>query len=99
MVATNSVTVAVAASANHLPFLVAKFDTGRDRERAAMERVHSVSVGITGQIRRTADAATHEDLMRLQPALEHSRLKRGPPRGLAATWTPIGMTATAVGLL
>jgi hypothetical protein len=49
MVAANSVTVAVAASANHLQFVVAASHAGRDRQRAAMQCMHSVSVHVTGR--------------------------------------------------
>jgi hypothetical protein len=51
MVAADSVTVAVAASANHFQFVVAKSDAGRNRQCAAMQRVHPVSINVTGQIR------------------------------------------------
>jgi hypothetical protein len=51
MVAADSVTIAVAANANHFQFVVAKSDSGRNRQRPAMERVHPVSVDVTGQIR------------------------------------------------
>src|SRR4029077_3474308 len=70
MIAAYSVTVAVAASANHFQFVVASPDPVRIRECAPMERGPSVSVDVTGKIRRTADAADDADLMRLQPELE-----------------------------
>src|SRR4030095_12893773 len=98
MVAANSVTVAVAANANHFQFVVAKFDAGRNRECAAMERVHSVSVDVTGQIRCTADAADDADLMRLQLQLEQGGLQRGEHGEIAAAGTPIRMDPAAVRL-
>src|SRR5436190_5956260 len=98
MVAANSVTVAVAASANHFQFLVAESDAGRNRQCAAMERVHSVSIDVTGQIRLTADAADNACLMRLQFQFEQRRLKRGEHREIAAARTPIGMDPAAVSL-
>jgi hypothetical protein len=51
MIAANSVTVAVAAGANHFQLVIAKPDAGRNRQCAAMERVHPVSINVTGQIR------------------------------------------------
>src|SRR5437870_9570095 len=98
MVAANSVTIAVAASANHLHFVVAKSHAGRNRQRAAMERVHSVSVDVAGQIRRTADAADDARLMRLQLQLEQRGLERGEHGEIAAAGTPIRMDPAAVSL-
>src|SRR5438876_12296422 len=99
MVAANSVTVAVAAGANHFQVMVAKPDAGRNRERAAMERVHSVGVDVTGQIRGTADATDDADVMRLQLQFEQRRLKRGEHGEIAAAGTPIRMNAAAVSVL
>src|SRR5947207_265613 len=99
MVAANSVTVAVAAGANHFQLVVAKFDAGRNGQRAAMERVHAVSVDVTGQIRRTADTADDADLMRLRAEFKHSRLKGGEHGEIAAARTPIRMDAAAISLL
>lgn len=51
MVAANSVTIAVAAGANHFQLVVANSHAGRNRQRAAVQRVHAVSVDVTRQIR------------------------------------------------
>src|SRR2546429_1670344 len=63
-----------------------------------MERVHSVSVDIAGQIRRTADAADDASLMRLQLQLEQRGLERGEHGEIAAAGTPIRMDPAAVSL-
>ena len=99
MVAANSVTVAVATGANHFQLVVAQSDAGCNRQCAAMKRVHSVSVDVTGQIRRTADAADDAGLMRLLLQLEQRPLKRDEHGEIAAAGTPIRMDAAAVSLL
>src|SRR5712691_2560175 len=63
-----------------------------------MERVHSVSVDVAGQIRRTADAADDASLMRLQLQLEQRGLERGEHGEIAAAGTPIRMDPAAVSL-
>src|SRR5438128_3340286 len=98
MVAANSVTVAVAAGANHFQVMVAKSDAGRDRQRAPVQRMHSISVHIARQIRGTADAADDTDLMRLKAELKQSRLKRGQHGEIAAARSPIRMEPAAVRL-
>src|SRR5713101_4709751 len=99
MVAADSVAIAVAAGADHFQLVVAKSDAGGNRQRAAMERVHSVSVDVAGQIRRTADAADDASLMRLQLQLEHCGLERGEHREIAAAGTPIRMDPAPVRIL
>src|SRR5215467_9776741 len=98
MVAANSVTIAVATSANHFELVVTHSHPGRNGKRPAMECVHSVRVDVTGQIRRTADPADHACLMRLQPQLEQRVLKRGEHGEIAAAGTPIGMDPAAISL-
>src|SRR5437773_9574946 len=63
-----------------------------------MERVHSVSVDVAGQIRRTADAADDASLMRLQLQLKQRGLERGEHGEIAAAGTPIRMDPAAVSL-
>jgi hypothetical protein len=99
MVPANSVTIAIAAGANDFQFVIAKFHTGRHGQGAAMKGVHSVSVDVTGQIRRTTDAADDAGLMRLQSQLEQRRLQGGEHGKIAATGTPVRMDATAVDFL
>src|SRR5690242_16581449 len=98
MVSANSVTVAVSTGANDFQIVIAASHTSRDRQCATMQSMHTVSVHVTRQIRGTANAADHADLMRLQPELEQSRLKRGQHGKIAAAGAPIGMDPPAISL-
>ena len=91
MVPANSVTVPVAAGANHFQLVVAASYASRNRQRAAVQCMHAVSVHVARQIRRTTDAADDASLMRLQSQLKHRRLQCSQHRKIAAAGAPIGM--------
>src|SRR5205085_11439878 len=96
MVPANSVTIPVAAGANHFQLVVAASYASRNRQRAAVQCMHAVSVHVARQIRRTADAANDANLMRLQFQLEHRRWQCGPHGAIAAAGTPLRMDPAAV---
>jgi hypothetical protein len=56
-----------------------------------MQRVHAVGVGETRQVRGTADAANHYNLVWLKPKLEQGDLKGRQYREIAAARTPVGV--------
>jgi hypothetical protein len=61
---------------------------GRDRRRAAVDRVHSVGLHVVGEAGRAADARDEDDLLARNPELRHEALHRGEDRVVAAARAP-----------
>src|SRR5205823_7067667 len=55
--------VPIAARNHHLETMVAELGSGRDGQRAAVERMHAVGVDVARQVGGAADSADGEDLV------------------------------------
>ena len=89
VVAADAVAVAVAAGDDDLHLVVGQGRSGRYRQRAAVQGVHTVGVDVAGQVRRAADAADRHDLVGLQAELGDCLLQRGEHTEVAAAGTPV----------
>ena len=61
---------------------------------AAVQGVHAVCVEIAGQVRRAADAADGQDLVRREPDLDDRLLQRREHAEVAAPRAPVGIDFT-----
>ena len=84
VIAADAVAVAVAAGADDFEFVIGKLRARRNGERAAMQGVHPVGVHVAGQVRRAADAAHDEHLVRLETQFGEGGLERRDDREVAA---------------
>ena len=63
-------------------------EPGRDRRRAAVDRVHPVRLHVVREARRAADPRDEDDLLARDPELGHERLRRREDRVVAAARAP-----------
>ena len=74
VVAADRQRVAVTGDDPHREVLAGRGDAGRDRRRAAVDRVHAVGVEVVGEPRRAADAGDEHDVLAAQAEVGQERL-------------------------
>ena len=88
MVAADRIAVAVAAGDDNGQIRPRHFQAGGERQRAAVDAVKAVAIGIGGDARRAADARHHADLFRRQAELREGAAERHQHVIVAAAGTP-----------
>src|SRR5262245_32450379 len=91
VIAADAVPVAVSARHDDLQLMIGQLGAGRHRQSAAMQGMHAIRVEIAGQVRRAADAADGQDLVRLEPRLDDCLLQSREHAEIAASGTPVGI--------
>src|SRR5687767_12947711 len=94
MIAADAIAIAVAARDDDLKLMIGHLGAGRYRQRAAMQRVHTVRADIARQVRRTADAADHHRFVRPNGQFRERLLERAQDAKVAASGAPIGFRFT-----
>ena len=83
VVAADRERVAVTGDDPHRQVLAGRGDAGRDRRRAAVDRVHAVGVEVVGEARGAADAGDEDDVLAAQAEVGQERL-HGLEHGVVA---------------
>src|SRR5260370_10121511 len=71
--------------------MVAELGSGRDRERAPVQRVHAVGVDVAGEVGGANDPGDGEDLVRQEAQLGDGGLERVENAEIAAARAPVGV--------
>ena len=88
VVAADREHVAVAADHPHVEVGTGERDTGRDRRRAAVDRVNAVGVHVVRQARRAADARHEHEVFGLDAGLGQHELDGGEDAVVTAARAP-----------
>ena len=75
VVSTNAEAISVASGDDNVQVVVCHLHTGRDSERAAVERVHAIGIHVTRQVRRAPNAANGNHVVRLNVQLKQHLLE------------------------
>src|SRR5438874_13080371 len=76
--------------------MVRELRAGRDRQRAAMQRMEAVGIHVVGRFPRTADAGNHRDSMWRDLQLKERMLDRAQDSEIATAGTPIDVDLSIV---
>src|SRR5665213_1738810 len=88
MVATNRQCVAVAGHHEHREIWTRDRESGSDRWRPAVDRVHAVSLEVVRESRRATDTGDEHDVLASQAQFGQERLHRSQNRVVAAARAP-----------
>src|SRR5204863_3762457 len=91
VIAADPEPVAVSAGDEDLKVVVPKLRSGRNRQRAAMQGVHAVSVDVAGQVGGAADSADGQDFVRQESQLGDGRLQRVQDAEVSTARAPVGV--------
>src|SRR4051812_5380636 len=89
VIAANTEAVTVTAGDDYCQLVIRLLYAGSHRERAAVQRVHTIRVDVAGEIRRASDAADGDNLVIRNLQLNQRLLQRGKHTEVAASRTPI----------
>src|SRR5439155_15549596 len=88
-IAADSESVTVATCDDYAQVMIRKLDAGRHRQRAAVKRMHAVSVNEARQVRRTSNTADGDNVVRLDLEFDQRLLEQRQHTEIAATGTPV----------
>src|SRR5690606_17936745 len=91
VVAADRQAIAVAGDQPDVEFRIGELDTGRERRRAAVDRVEAVAFDVVGEAARAADTADEHGLRRIGADLRKRALHRLEDRVVAATRAPANL--------
>ena len=89
VIAADSESVTVAACDDYAEVVIRKLDAGRHRQRAAVKRMHAVSVNESRQVRRTSNPADGDNIVGLDLEFDKRLLERRQHTEIAATGAPV----------